>query len=386
MRGKMKNRRRFSKIFFILYIVALIAIIARPWIRDYGFTSDALLPTILTIVLLGAAWYISFASAVIVHEFGHLIFGLLTGYKFAAIGFGHHLFLMRDGRLRRFVYKLPGALGFCAMEVPDMKDGSFPFALYLSGGAFGNTFLALVCIFAFVSGSGSGVLFFPHAFLFPAFVNAYLAIVSILPIKTKFLNTDGKQLFDLLKHKNIRKSFWACEKISAAQYRGVKFEDIPSEWFNETDDTQSVYAASIRAVRFLARTETDEPKEVCALIEKELSENHALSGRSKALLICMRIYYESIGERDAGTLKKLITQTQIDFMKRMKNVPSVIQTEYAYALLVEKDVREASRIKARLEKISKKYPFPAEIDTAKKLITRADEISKSESPNVNGDI
>ena len=382
----MKNRRRFPKLFFILYIVALIAIIARPWVRDYGFTSDALLPTILTIVLLGAAWYISFASAVIVHEFGHLIFGLLTGYKFAAIGFGHHLFLMRDGRLRRFVYKLPGALGFCAMEVPDMKDGSFPFALYLSGGAFGNTFLALVCIFAFVSGIGGGILFFPHAFLFPAFVNAYFAIVSILPIKTKFLNTDGKQLFDLLKHKNIRKSFWACEKISAAQYRGVKFEDIPSEWFNETDDTQSVYAASIRAVRFLARTETDEPKEVCALIEKELSENHALSGRSKALLICMRIYYESIGERDAGTLKKLITQTQIDFMKRMKNVPSVIQTEYAYALLVEKDVREASRIKARLEKISKKYPFPAEIDTAKKLITRADEISKSESPNVNGDM
>ena len=198
----MKNRRRFPKIFFILYIVALIAIIARPWIHDYGFTSDALLPTILTIVLLGAAWYISFASAVIVHEFGHLIFGLLTGYTFAAIGFGHHLFLMRDGRLRRFVYKLPGALGFCAMEVPDMKDGSFPFALYLSGGAFGNTFLALVCIFAFVSGIGSGVLFFPHAFLFPAFVNAYSAIVSILPIKTKLLNTDGKQLFDLLKHKN----------------------------------------------------------------------------------------------------------------------------------------------------------------------------------------
>ena len=247
-------------------------------------------------------------------------------------------------------------------------------------------YLSLACTFAFVSGIGSGILFFPHAFLLPAFVNAYFAIVSILPIKTKFLNTDGKQLFDLLKHKNIRKSFWACEKISAAQYRGVKFEDIPSEWFNETDDTQSVYAASIRAVRFLARTETDEPKEVCALIEKELSENHALSGRSKALLICMRIYYESIGERDAGTLKKLITQTQIDFMKRMKNVPSAIQTEYAYTLLVEKDVREASRIKARLEKISKKYPFPAEIATAKKLIARADEISKSESPNVNRDM
>lgn len=383
----MKNRRRFPKIFFILYIVALIAIIARPWIRDYGFTSDALLPTILTIVLLGAAWYISFASAVIVHEFGHLIFGLLTGYTFAAIGFGHHLFLRRDGRVRRFVYKLPGALGFCAMEVPDMKDGSFPFALYLSGGAFGNTFLALVCIFAFLSGIGSGILFFPHAFLFPAFVNAYSAIVSILPIKTKLLNTDGKQLFDLLKHKNMRKSFWICEKISAAQYRGIKFEDIPSEWFNETDDTRSVYAASIRAVRLLARAETEsEPKEVCALIEKELSENNALSGIAKGLLTCMRIYYESIGERDAGTLKKLLTQTQIDFMKRMKNMPSAIQSEYAYTLLVEKDVREASRIKVRLEKISKKYPFPAEIDTAKKLIARADEISKCEKQDENGGI
>ena len=248
-------------------------------------------------------------------------------------------------------------------------------------------YLSLACTFAFVSGIGSGILFFPHAFLLPAFVNAYFAIVSILPIKTKFLNTDGKQLFDLLKHKNMRKSFWACEKISAAQYRGVKFEDIPPEWFNETDDTQSVYTASIRTARLLAQAEAEsEPKEVCALIEKELSENRALSGTAKGLLTCMRIYYESIGERDAGTLKKLITQTQIDFMKRMKNVPSAIQTEYAYTLLVEKDVREASRIKARLEKISKKYPFPAEIATAKKLIARADEISKSESPNVNRDM
>jgi len=382
----MKKRRRFPKLFFITYIAFCLGIILFASIHKFGFSFSAFFTTAVTIVLLGTAYCLSIASAVIVHEFGHLIFGLLTGYTFAAIGFGHHLFLRRDGRVRRFVYKLPGASGFCAMEVPDMKDGSFPFALYLSGGALCNAFFALVCIFAFAFGIGSGVLFFPHAFLLFAFVNAYIAIVLILPIKTKLLNTDGKQLFDLLKHKNIRKSFWACEKISAAQYRGVKFEDIPSEWFNETDDTQSVYAASIRAVRFLARTETDEPKEVCALIEKELSENHALSGRSKALLICMRIYYESIGERDAGTLKKLITQTQIDFMKRMKNVPSVIQGEYAYALLVEKDVREASRIKARLEKISKKYPFPAEIDTAKKLIARADEISKRESPNENGNM
>ena len=382
----MKNRRRFPKLFFITYIALCLGIILFASIHKFGFSLSAFFTTVATIVLLGISYYLSLACALIVHEFGHLIFGLLTGYKFAAIGFAHHLFLRRDGRMRRFVYKLPGALGFCAMEVPDMKNGTFPFALYLSGGAFGNTFLALVCIFAFVSGIGSGILFFPHAFLFPAFVNAYFAIVSILPIKTKLLNTDGKQLFDLLKHKNMRKSFWACEKISAAQYRGVKFEDIPSEWFTETDDTQSVYAASIRAVRLLALAETDEPKEVCALIEKELSENHALSGTAKGLLTCMRIYYESIGERNADTLKNLTTQTQIDFMKRMKNVPSVIQTEYAYTLLVEKDVREASRIKARLEKISKKYPFPAEINTAKKLITRADEISKRESPNVNGDM
>lgn len=382
----MKSRRRFPKLFFITYIALCLGIILFASIHKFGFSLSAFFTTVATIVLLGTAYYLSLACALIVHEFGHLIFGLLTGYTFAAIGFGHHLFLRRDGRVRRFVYKLPGALGFCAMEVPDMKDGSFPFALYLSGGALCNAFLALVCIFAFAFGIGSGVLFFPHAFLLPAFVNAYFAIVSILPIKTKLLNTDGKQLFDLLKHKNMRKSFWACEKISAAQYRGVKFEDIPSEWFNETDDTQSVYAASIRAVRLLALAETDEPKEVCALIENELSENHALSGTAKGLLTCMRIYYESTGERDDGTLKKLITQTQIDFMKRMKNTPSAIQSEYAYTLLVEKDVREASRIKARLEKISKKYPFPAEIDTAKKLIARADEISKRESPNENGDM
>ena len=195
----MKSRRRFPKLFFITYIALCLGIILFASIHKFGFSLSSFFTTVATIVLLGTSYCLSLASAVIVHEFGHLIFGLLTGYTFAAIGFGHHLFLRRDGRMRRFVYKLPGALGFCAMEVPDMKDGGFPFALYLLGGALCNTFFALVCIFAFAFGIGNGVLFFPHAFLLFAFVNAYFAVVSILPIKTKFLNTDGKQLFDLYK-------------------------------------------------------------------------------------------------------------------------------------------------------------------------------------------
>ena len=178
----MKNRRRFPKLFFITYIALCLGIILFASIHKFGFSLSSFFTTVATIVLLGTLYCLSLASAVIVHEFGHLIFGLLTGYTFAAIGFAHHLFLRRDGRMRRFVYKFPGALGFCAMEVPDMKDGSFPFALYLLGGVLCNAFFALICIFAFVSGIGSGILFFPHAFLLFAFVNAYLAIVSILPI------------------------------------------------------------------------------------------------------------------------------------------------------------------------------------------------------------
>ena len=56
------------------------------------------------------------------------------------------------------------------------------------------------------------------------------------------------------------------------------------------------------------------------------------------------------------------------FIKQMKNTPSVIRTEYAYALLVEKDEKKAEDWLKLFEKVAKTYPYPRDIEGERELI------------------
>ena len=52
----------------------------------------------------------------------------------------------------------------------------------------------------------------------------------------------------------------------------------------------------------------------------------------------------------------------------MKDTPSVIRSEYAYAVLAEKDEKKAEKLLARFEKVTKTYPYPQEIEAERELI------------------
>jgi hypothetical protein len=51
----------------------------------------------------------------------------------------------------------------------------------------------------------------------------------------------------------------------------------------------------------------------------------------------------------------------------MQKFPSVIRTEYAYALLYEKDLPKAEKLKARFEKCAKNYPYTGDIESEREL-------------------
>ena len=57
----------------------------------------------------------------------------------------------------------------------------------------------------------------------------------------------------------------------------------------------------------------------------------------------------------------------------MKTFPSVLRTEYAYALLGEKDIDKAQKIKDQFEKCAKTYPYPSDIDSERELMEIAEE-------------
>ena len=74
----------------------------------------------------------------------------------------------------------------------------------------------------------------------------------------------------------------------------------------------------------------------------------------------------------------MYTADQKKFMKAMARFPTVLRTEYICALLCEKNLPKAQKIKKRFEIVAKKYPYPADITAERELLNLADEKANNE--------
>lgn len=81
---------------------------------------------------------VAFVLHIIIHEAGHLIFGLLTGYQFLSYRIFSFCVVKREGHLKIVRQKVPGTMGQCLLTPPEMKENKFPFQLYLLGGVLAN--------------------------------------------------------------------------------------------------------------------------------------------------------------------------------------------------------------------------------------------------------
>lgn len=88
------------------------------------------------------------------------------------------------------------------------------------------------------------------------------------------------------------------------------------------------------------------------------------------------MYVEMISENRPDIIEGMRTSDQMKLMKSMKNNPSVLRTEYAYALLAEKNAAKAREIEKQFEKSSKSYPYPNEIEAERELLLIVNEIAE----------
>ena len=97
------------------------------------------------IILLLIAGVVAFISQVIVHEAGHLVFGLLSGYKFISFRvFDFKIIKDENGKLKIRYERLAGTGGQCLMRAPEYVEGKFKYKLYLLGGVIFNIVFSIV--------------------------------------------------------------------------------------------------------------------------------------------------------------------------------------------------------------------------------------------------
>ncbi|MBR4162319.1 MAG: hypothetical protein IKR11_02285, partial [Solobacterium sp.] len=181
---------------------------------------------------------------------------------------------------------------------------------------------------------------------------------------------DGCNAISMMKDKEAVRAFWVQMKANEQVSKDIRLKDMPEEWFTMPED-EAMKNSLVATIGVLACNRLmDEHRfaEAEKQMDHLLSTETKITGLHKSLMTCDRVYVELITQNRQEKLDALMTKEQKDMIKSMKNFPSVLRTQYAYALLAEQDTEKASQIEKLFNHCAVSYPYPSEITGERELM------------------
>lgn len=326
------------------------------------------------------SFYVAMLLQIIIHEAGHLVFGLLTGYRFLSFRVFSLVLVREDGKLRFRRYSLAGTGGQCLMIPPPLRDGTMPVLLYNFGGAILNLLTA--------------VLFFALSLLLPSssFFRLFLRLLALagvygvltngIPLHLGPVDNDGSNALTLLRSREAVRVFWVQLMMTEALSQGVRLKDMPEDWFTlpEAGAVSANLFFSAQALASARLMDAHRFAEADELMARLLADESAGMGLVRGQLTCDRIFVELVGPNRPEVLASFLSKEQQKLMKAMKTNISVLRTAYALALLSEKDAAKAQRLAADFDRVAARYPYPCEVDGERELMQLASEAAAVPPP------
>ena len=371
-----KKQKSHNRLMLALTIVIAfsIAFFINP-LFNYAdeFADNQSIARLLTFLFFALCLYLGIFIQIVLHELGHLVCGLISGYKFYSFRILSFCFVKTDGKIKLKKLTIPGTAGQCLMLPPPINNGDRPYKLYNYGGVIFN--IAFSLIFLAVA-----LLFNSDVFVYALFgifaVNGIiLAINNGVPATVGFVQNDAKNVIDAGASKEAVDSFFFQLEIAHAQANGSRLSDLPDEYFTMPNDSDIDNPIVATKAYVICEREIEKGNFYNAhvLIRELLAKAPSILPLYKALLQLELIYLDTIHNwaSDENVLARYKEQAQI--VKALKKSPSVQRIAYTVALLIEKDKAKANAHLVAFEKQAKKYPYQQEIDGERKLINLATE-------------
>ena len=313
---------------------------------------------------------LSFIPHVIVHESGHLVGGLLSGYNFVSFRIFNVMLIKLDGKLKLKNYSLVGTGGQCLMSPPEMKDGKFPIFLYNMGGSLMNLIFSGILVVIAVLVKDCAVA--SYVLITLSLLGFAFALTNGIPLNTGMITNDGYNALKLSGNKSAMRGFWIQMKMNEMLVSGKSMADMPSEWFviPTDEEMKNAMIAPLGVFGCAYLMENGEYEETDKNLAHLLEIESGIAGVHRNLMICDRIWLR-LFTGDTETAQRLFDNDLNKFLKSMKDFPQVIRTEYTIALLLEKNCEKAEEFMKRMEKGEKTYPYPLDIKIERKYMDLA---------------
>ncbi len=211
---------------------------------------------------------------ILIHEAGHLVFGLMTGYEFLSFRVLKTIIYKKNGRLHKTKHSVKGTAGQCLMRPPrKQEDGSFPFVLYNLGGGIANLAASLVLILPMAVTNNSVIRIVCLAF---ALMGVLVAVTNLIPISMVIQN-DGMNVKSMLQDESLQEAFYLQLQFNAQMSDGKKLTEYPPDAFKlpavaDETNTLAVYLSLCAYIRQLARQEYELAEQSLQTMEEHLPE------------------------------------------------------------------------------------------------------------------
>lgn len=332
------SRKKFNPILILFVALGMICGIFGGNMIEYLENNGLSSPFSLLFIM--AIFIISICVVPIIHESGHLVMGLITGYDFVSFRIGNFAIVKENNKLKKKKFNVVGTGGQCILSYKKVEyPEEIPYFWYHFGGVFFNFLATAICM---------GVTIFSKNILINVGLGIFAAIslvtgiINIIPTKATGIGSDGYNLMIFRKSAIDRIANYKILLLNALQYQGIKLEDMPKEITTFTEEEKSCEfgtALSIIEANLLMNQHDFKSAEKIYRSVVENEETYALyQNESKCeMMFCMIMNGCSIEEINKiydKNIRQYVMMTGKTYIMRKRLM-------YAYYLIIEKKSRKS---------------------------------------------
>ena len=315
--------------------------------------------------------FVAFILQIMLHEVGHMIGGLATGYKFYSIRFFKYAIVKTDKGLSWRQYDIAGTVGQCVMFLDkDIEQDSTPYFWYNAGGVVTNILLSVISIIV-EKYTDMGVVG-SSFFTLMAFVGIVMALLNGIPMNMGAgINNDGRNILMLSRSARNRRLFIRSFQIIGELGHGTRPKDMPKEWFcNEIPTGGNDYFGIVSYISYISLLEDEGHWD-----EARIAYEHIENIKPKLPLL---FALETVGEH---IIAELLTQNRRDVVEKLwtkqaakyttsnsKYSPCKLAALYAIELLHNKDEKKALQLYEELQRRKAMFYLPGETAMALNIV------------------
>lgn len=364
---KQKHKSIIYQAVFFFLCLAIGAFIGAVFARS-AKSGMQIIPLIIEFLIFIPVLFI---LQIIIHEAGHMLAALTSGWEFLSFRIFKFTISRKDGKFHFSVFHIPGTVGQCLMMPPEQPLSRSQLSFYNMGGVLANLCTAVIALLLLfvpsINQSSTGNLL---VVLF-AFAGILMACSNGIPLIGGGIPNDGMNNRMLKQDPLSRQVFIDVMRINGFIQQGIRVKDIPSAYFHANEkldcaNTIQVMACFYQLARALDQLNFEEANRLADEMGRHKKDMVYLYQQE---LTCEEIFLRLIRQFSKQEIERLLTTEMQKYIHLNQQYrPSVLRLAYALAKLYEQDEAKAEQLYQQFDHLCKHYHMVGEIEGERALV------------------